>query len=268
MSYIGDFAADVTVRKHFTTHEAAGGSVAPSSAFEAADVRVYKNGSATQRDNETGYTMTSPFDSVTGLHLIEIDLSDDTDVFFFSAGNDYSVVLVPSDETVDGQTVVRELFTFSIENRLAEVDVVKWLGTAVNEDTAGYPKVTIKVGIGTGELAVSSGLVAVSAITSSVVAQLFLINSGQTQSSAVAGSLVKEIAERIAKRVRSGELSSLPSQTVPSAEDMLAFLYERFRNRAVSSPTQMVLYAADGTTPLATWTQSEDAGIFEQTAAF
>lgn len=44
------------------------------------------------------------------------------------------------------------------------VSVTHWTGTAVaSPDTAGYPKVTLKSGTGTGEISLSSGLVALSA---------------------------------------------------------------------------------------------------------
>lgn len=117
-NYLGDFAEDATVYVYFTTSNGSGGAVAPSSAFEAADVLVYKNGSATQKTSTNGLTMTSPFDSVTGLHCLAIDTSNDTgDSGFWVAGADYTVVLSPSDETVDSQTVVSVLAQFSLENR-------------------------------------------------------------------------------------------------------------------------------------------------------
>jgi hypothetical protein len=111
--YLGTRAVGSTVRLSFTTHAAAGGVVAPLSAFEAADLRIYKNGSATQRSSAAGITMTSPFDSVVGSHHVDIDLSDDTDAGFYAAGGFYEVHLVP-DETVDGQTVVKVLAYFDI----------------------------------------------------------------------------------------------------------------------------------------------------------
>ena len=118
MKYMGDYADDSTVRIFFTTSDGSGGAVAPSTAFEAADVVIYKNNSATQKATSNGITMTSPFDSVTGLHLVEIDCSNDTgDAGFWATGNDYSVVLSP-DETVDSQTVVAAIAQFSIENRV------------------------------------------------------------------------------------------------------------------------------------------------------
>lgn len=123
MDYLGDFATDAAVNIYFTTEDSSGGIVAPSSAFEAADVVVYKNNSATQRTSANGITMTSPFDSVTGLHQVSIDLTDNSDPGFWAAGNDYVVVLTP-DETVDGQTVVYVLATFSVANRYTDVSAI------------------------------------------------------------------------------------------------------------------------------------------------
>ena len=115
--YLGDFAEDATVNILFTTHDKNGGSVAPSTAFEAADVKIYKDNSDTEKTATDGLTM-SAFDSITGLHSLIIDTSDDTnDAGFWVTGSDYAVVLSPSDETVDSETVVAVIATFSIENR-------------------------------------------------------------------------------------------------------------------------------------------------------
>ena len=138
MQYLGDYADDSTVRIFFTTSNGSGGAVAPSTAFEAADVVIYKNNSATQKATTNGITMTSPFDSVTGLHLVEIDCSNDTgDAGFWATGNDYSVVLSP-DETVDSQTVVAAIAQFSIENRIVSAvpGAVGSVTAAVTTDSA------------------------------------------------------------------------------------------------------------------------------------
>ncbi len=116
--FIGEVKEDSTVDFFFTTNDGSGGAVAPSSAFEAADLAIYKDNSATQKATTNGVTMTSPFDSVTGLHHVRLDTSNDTgDAGFWAAGSDYTVVLNP-DETVDTQTVVAVLAQFSVENRL------------------------------------------------------------------------------------------------------------------------------------------------------
>lgn len=117
MVYLGDFKEDSTVYVYLTTNDSNGASVAPSSSFEAADILIYKNDSNAQKTTTNGITMTSPFDSVTGLHQVSIDTANDTgDASFWVAGADYSVVLSP-DETIAGQTVVKVLAQFSLENR-------------------------------------------------------------------------------------------------------------------------------------------------------
>jgi len=134
------------VRFQFTTHAGTGAAVAPSTAFENSDLRIYKatDGaafSATQRSSANGITMTSPFDSVTGLHDVDIDLTDNSDASFYVAGF-YSVVLSP-DETVDSVAVVRVLAYFEIGP--PPVNVTQWLGTAAaTPATAGIPDVNAK----------------------------------------------------------------------------------------------------------------------------
>jgi len=157
MNYLGDFAAGASVHFKFTTNAAAGSRVDFNNALEAGDIRVYKNGSATERSSTAGFTVTSGFDSLVGVHHVTIDTSDNTDAGFYAAGNDYQVVLYP-DETVDGLNVAAVLASFSIENRKA--DVGRWLGTALaTPDTAGYPKVTVKDGTGAGEIDTAGGKV-------------------------------------------------------------------------------------------------------------
>lgn len=126
-----------TVRLCFTTHDKDGGAVAPNSAFEAADIRIYKDGSATERASTSGYTMTSPFDSVTGLHHVSIDLTDNTTAGFYAAGSFYMIVLVP-DETVDTETVVRVLAYFEIGP--PQVNVTQF-GGAAGTFSSGRPEV-------------------------------------------------------------------------------------------------------------------------------
>jgi len=122
MDYLGTFDVNSTVRILFTTHAQTGAAIAPLTAFEAADVILYKNGSATQRSSTSGWTMTSPFDAIVGLHQIAFDLSDNTDAGFYAAGSEYVAILSPDTETVDGLVVIRVLGSFSIE-RVSKVNV-------------------------------------------------------------------------------------------------------------------------------------------------
>lgn len=54
------------------------------------------------------------------------------------------------------------LVFYPVEAGDIDVDVTSWSGTAVaSPDTAGYPKVTIKSGTGTGEVSLTSGIASV-----------------------------------------------------------------------------------------------------------
>jgi len=120
MINFGYVREDSTVNIPFSTNDAAGGAVAPSTAFEAADIVIYKDGGATQKTSTNGLTMTSPFDAITGLHQIDIDTSNDTgDAGFWANGSSYAVILSP-DETVDSQTVVAVLATFTLDSDAAD----------------------------------------------------------------------------------------------------------------------------------------------------
>lgn len=129
MSYIGDFPEDfATVTVTFTTHDPNGAPVAPLSAFEAADVKIYKNGSGVEKTSVNGLTMISPFDSITGLHCLVIDTGNNTgDTGFWETGAHYTVVLSPDTETISNQTVLKVLATFSISIRHPLLD--KSVGT-------------------------------------------------------------------------------------------------------------------------------------------
>jgi len=142
VDYLGNFPTSATVNYQFTTNGSTGAPIAPLSAFESADILIYKNNSATQRTSAAGITMTSPFDSLVGLHQLSISLSDNTDAGFWAAGNDYTVVLNPDSETVDGVSVAPTVLAqFSIDNRrettAAEIRAAVGLATASLDTTLG-----------------------------------------------------------------------------------------------------------------------------------
>ena len=114
--WLGDYTEDhAAVVCMFTTHASTGAPVAPSSAFEAVDIKIYKNGNAAEKTTTNGVTMTSPFDAITGLHCVTIDTSNDTgDGGFWITGAAYTLVLVP-DETVDSVAVAKVIGQFGIQ---------------------------------------------------------------------------------------------------------------------------------------------------------
>lgn len=147
--YLGDYVEDATLDFIWDSNAKDGASITRAT---DGTISVYKANGTTQ--SVVGVTDIEDFDSLIGIHHLRIDLSADA---FYVVGNDYNVVL--SAATIDGEIVNAVLCSFSIENRFQEVDVIKWLGTAVNEDIAGYPKITIKDGTGQGEIALTNGKV-------------------------------------------------------------------------------------------------------------
>lgn len=128
-------AVDGTLNFKFYSYDSNGEPVAPSSAFVAADLRVYKESSATQRSSTAGVTVTSPFDSMVGCHHVSLDLSDDTDSGFYTEGSYYEVVLNPSTTTVDSKTVLTTVARFVIGRTASEVTLegkVDTVDTAVD----------------------------------------------------------------------------------------------------------------------------------------
>jgi hypothetical protein len=109
---LGDFRPNDIVRFKWNTAGANGASITRAT---AGTIRIYKDDLTTERSSSNGITDTVDFDAVTGVHHCKIDLSDNTDAGFYSAGSDYFVVLVGA--VIDGQTVNATLAQFSIGKR-------------------------------------------------------------------------------------------------------------------------------------------------------
>jgi hypothetical protein len=114
-----------------TNPDAGGAPVAPSSAFAAADICVWKDGSAAQKASAAGITVTSPFDSIVGLHLVEIDTSNNTDAGFWTSGSVYSVRIVTA-KTVATYSVSGLLIgEFSLEVQTARLAAITHTGAVI-----------------------------------------------------------------------------------------------------------------------------------------
>jgi hypothetical protein len=236
MNWLGDYPEDhTTVVCMFTTHDDTGAPVAPNSAFEAADVLIFKNGSATEKTTTNGVTMTSPFNSITGLHAVAIDTSNDTgDGGFWVTGAVYTLVL-SADETVDGVAVTKVIGQFGIElsaaagaaPSAADIADAVWdedatlhqtqgtFGQAIGDPAADANTIYAAVVTGAAGATIAADIIAIKAETADIyadtqnirdgvevtsfsaagIANLFDTDCGETYAGAVAGSLVKEIAD-------------------------------------------------------------------------
>jgi hypothetical protein len=80
----------------FDTYNADGASVTITG-LALADIKVFKNGSVTQRTSTAGFTLLDTdgidFDGITGLHGFSIDTSDNTDAGFWTDGSQYWIVV-------------------------------------------------------------------------------------------------------------------------------------------------------------------------------
>lgn len=105
---LGDFAAGATVYVPFHTFDSNDPSASVTiTGLATSDIEIFKDGSATTRASDSGYALLDTdgidFASITGCHGFSIDLSDNSDAGFFSAGSTYWVAI--SSVTVDGATI-------------------------------------------------------------------------------------------------------------------------------------------------------------------
>jgi len=113
VSFFGDYDTSETVCIPFNTFSSDDPSASVTiTNLVAGDVEIHKDGGTTQRSSDAGVTVTIDFDSVTGNHMLVIDLSDNTDAGFYSAGSRYQVRVEGT--TVDGATVNAWIGAFSI----------------------------------------------------------------------------------------------------------------------------------------------------------
>ena len=98
-----------TIRIPFSSFDKDDGSSITMTAYVAADILVYKDGSTTERASTAGFTATTDFDAKTGKHFAIIDLADNTTAGFFAAGSEYHVAIdaVTVDAVTTGGWIAR-----------------------------------------------------------------------------------------------------------------------------------------------------------------
>ncbi|MDI6756456.1 MAG: hypothetical protein QME32_00370 [Endomicrobiia bacterium] len=120
MKYLGDYPVNASVKFFWNTNDATGASITRST---DGTLKIYKDGSVTERTSLSGVTQTEDFDSATGVHYVAIDLSDNTDVGFYAAGSEYAVVMTST--TIDSKTVNAVIGQFSIERSGGALALIK-----------------------------------------------------------------------------------------------------------------------------------------------
>lgn len=150
--HLGNVDANSTLYIPFSTYAGSTGASVTLTGLAVTDIEIYKNGSVTQRASDAGYTLLDTdgidFDGITGIHGFSIDLSDNTDAGFYSAGAFYWVVV--SAVTVDSQTVNFIAATFRIGP--AAANVTQFGGTA-GTFASGRPEVNTTHVAGTSQTA-------------------------------------------------------------------------------------------------------------------
>jgi len=113
MDYLGDYNNTETVDIPFNTFSSNDPSASVTvTDLVAADVKIHKDGSTTQRASASGVTVSIDFDGITGNHMIHIDLSDDTDAGYYADVSRFQVRL--EGITVDAATLNPWIGAFSI----------------------------------------------------------------------------------------------------------------------------------------------------------
>ena len=88
--HLGNVPASSVQYFYFETVQGSGAGITISN-FATSDIRIYRNGSTTERASTNGYALldTDGIDigGVTGLHGFSVDLSDNSDAGFYAAGN-------------------------------------------------------------------------------------------------------------------------------------------------------------------------------------
>lgn len=172
MLHLGDVPASTTLYVPFHTFNSSGASVTITG-LAVTDIEIYKNGGVTQRASDNGYTLLDTdgidFDGITGIHGFSVDLSDNSDAGFYSAGAFYWIVV--SSITCDSQTVnfVAATFRIVVAENTSGTPVVD-IGRISNDATAADNLETMLDGTGGQTLSLGQLNIVASSNNSAIVA--------------------------------------------------------------------------------------------------
>ena len=183
----------------FDTFAGATGASITLTGLAVTDIEVYKNGSATQRASDAGFSLLDTdgidFDGITGIHGFSIDTGDNTDAGFYTVGAWFHVVV--SSVTIDGQTVsfIAAAFRIMAAEGVAGVPDVNVTHVADTAQTAGDIvadtndiQSRLPAALVSGRMDASVGAMAANTLTASALASdaVTEIQSGLATSAALA----------------------------------------------------------------------------------
>lgn len=277
MMYLGDFALLATVRVPWHTTAADGSSVTRAT---DGSLRIFKDNSVTQRASAAGITDSEDFDGLTGVHHVNVDLSDNDDPGFYAAGHDYFVVLVGA--VIDGKTVNAVLAHFSIQNRYtstgptaAAIADAVWDETAADHVTAGSTgkaQADTLAAVDTEIAAVITTLATIAGYLDTEIAAIKAktdnLPSDPADASDIAAShaslaaslaLIKAVTDLFT--AAQAELVTPPASNATPMQK-LAWIFMIAKNKVTEDATAQRLYANDGATVVGTAPVSDVAGVF------
>lgn len=218
----------------------------------ASEVLLSKNGGALAAKSEVN----SAAHDAAGHYAVNLDANDtDTPGALRIAVNESGAFPVWLDCVVLPAAVYDALID---GNNPLQVDVTAWKNTTVpTPDTAGYPKVTIKDGTGTGELDTASGKVSVA--TGGITAGSFAagaidaaaIGTGAIDADAMAADVGPDIFQSTALT----ESYAADGATATPAQ-LLYMIWALLAEKAVSATT-LTVKKLDGSTTAMTFTLSD-----------
>lgn len=208
MSYLGDYDAATVIYTHFTLYRPSTG--APHTLAGTPAVSVYKDGSTTQ--STAGITLTTDFDSVTGLNALTIDTN--ADGTFYAAGSFFSAVITTG--TVDSVSAVGTIvakFTIRKDSSLKPTTAARTLdvsaGGEAGVDWANVGSPTTAVNLSGTTISTSQAVASVSGAVGSVTGAVGSVTGN------VGGNVAGSVAS-VTARV-TANTDQLAGQTVTAA---------------------------------------------------
>jgi hypothetical protein len=137
--YYGDRPLNSVIRLDWDSFDGSGASVDPTG-YATTDIKIFKDSGTTERNTDSGITVSAGFDSRAGLQIVDIDTGNNGHNGFYAAGSHYRVACDGVD--VDGNTVRFWVGSFDLVAPNGILSVVQALSTAIAALAAIFTGIT------------------------------------------------------------------------------------------------------------------------------